>query len=63
MKTIEQVQLAIAKGHHVYFKNHNENHPVTFFKISNGLITIEAGNVRRFKISALDYFLRKATIA
>jgi len=62
MKTIDEIQTAIAKGKFVYFKNHNENNAVTLFKVWNNIITIECGNVRRFKISALDYFLNKAEI-
>jgi ABC-type polysaccharide/polyol phosphate transport system ATPase subunit len=59
---IETIQTAIQKGKTVFIKGHNESHPITFFKVHNGIITIEAGNVRRFKIAALDYFLSKAVI-
>jgi ABC-type polysaccharide/polyol phosphate transport system ATPase subunit len=61
--TIEQIQTAIAKGKNVSFSNHNEGRKVTFFKVSHGIITIQAGNVRRFKESALDYFLNRVVIA
>lgn len=62
MKTTEQIQDAIRKGKYVYIKNHNEQARVTLFKVWGRLITIEAGNVRRFKIEALDYFLKRAVI-
>jgi hypothetical protein len=60
MKTIEEIQTAIAKGKIVVIKGHNMGTPVTFFKVWRNMITIEAGNVRRFKIGALDHFLRHA---
>lgn len=62
MKNIEEIQTAISKGKYVYFKNHNENNRVTFLKVWNNIITIECGNVRRFKIGALDYFLNRVEI-
>jgi hypothetical protein len=61
--TTEQIQNAIAKGKTVYFRNHNENARVTFFKVSHGIITIQAGNVRRFRETALQNFLGRAVIA
>jgi len=62
MKTINEIQTAIAKGKFVCIKNHNEGRQITLFKVWKNLITIECGNVRRFKIGALDYFLNHVVI-
>jgi len=60
--TIDNIQTAILKGKTVIIRNHNENTPLTVFKVYRDIITIEAGNVRRFKIGALDYFLSHTVI-
>lgn len=60
--TTQEIQAAIQKGKYVYIKGHNESRQITVFKVWKDLITIECGNVRRFRIDALDYFLRKAVI-
>ena len=57
---INDIQLAIAKGKLVYFGN-NIIEPVKYFNVGR-LITIETVNVKRYKITALDYFLRQAHI-
>jgi hypothetical protein len=62
MVTTEQIQTAIAKGKYVCFKGHNEGLKVKTFQVTKRFITIEAGNVRRFKIGALDHFLRNVII-
>jgi len=60
--TLDQIQTAIAKGKYVCFKGHNEARPVTVFQVTKRFITIECGNVRRFKIGALDHFLRNVLV-
>ena len=60
--TLEEVQTVISKGKFVFIKNHNENNQITLFKVWNNIITIECGNVRKFKIDALDYFLRNIVV-
>jgi len=60
--TISEIQTAICKGKYVYIKGHNEGRQITLFQVTNRFITIRCENVRRFKLGALDHFLRNAVI-
>jgi hypothetical protein len=58
MKTVSEIQTAIAKGKFVSLHTLEQ---ITYFNVGR-LITIETVNVKRYNLSALDYILSHITI-